>query len=88
MSGKPDVRKRHRAKALAQETRDDTAHEMAVAACGLTKAAEILLGNFMLVATNVPYLGRLKQDAILRDYCKLAYPDAKADLGCASGQRA
>ena len=75
-------------KALAQETRDDTAHEMAVAACGLTKAAEILLGNFMLVATNVPYLGRLKQDAILRDYCKLAYPDAKADLGCASGQRA
>ena len=45
-------------KALAQETKDDTAHEMAVTARGLAKAAEILAGQFTLVATNVPYLGR------------------------------
>jgi hypothetical protein len=67
-------------KALAQETKDDTAHEMAVTARGLAKAAEILAGQFTLVATNVPYLGRPKQDDVLADYCEKYYPDSKADL--------
>lgn len=67
-------------KALAQETKDDTAHEMAVTARGLAKAAEILAGQFTLVATNVPYLGRGKQDDVLKDYCEHAHPKAKADL--------
>ncbi|MCC7315421.1 MAG: SAM-dependent DNA methyltransferase [Planctomycetes bacterium] len=66
--------------ALAQETQDDTAHEMAVTARGLAKAAEILAGQFTLVATNVPYLGRGKQDDVLKDYCERAHPKAKADL--------
>ena len=64
-------------KALAQETKDDTAHEMAVTAHGLAKAAEILAGQFTLVATNVPYLGRGKQDEVLKDYCERVHPDAK-----------
>ena len=55
-------------KALAQETRDDTAHEMAVTARGLAKAAQTLAGQFTLVATNVPYLGTWKQ-------CVLNLPD-------------
>ncbi len=67
-------------KALAQETKDDTALEMAVTARGLAKAAEILAGQFTLVATNVPYLGRGKQDDALQDYCESVYPEAKADL--------
>jgi N-6 DNA Methylase len=67
-------------KALAQETRDDSAHEMAVTARGLAKAAEILAGQFTLVATNVPYLGRGKQDEMLMDYCERVHPEAKADL--------
>ena len=67
-------------KALAQETKDDTAHEMAVTASGLAKAAEILAGQFSLVATNVPYLGRGNQDEVLMDYCERVHPDAKADL--------
>ncbi len=68
-------------KALAQETKDDTAHEMAVTARGLAKAAEILAGQFTLVATNVPYLGRGKQDEVLKDYCEKALiPMRKADL--------
>ena len=67
-------------KALAQETKDDTAHEMAVTARGLAKAAEILAGQFTLVATNVPYLGRGKQDEVLAAYCERAYLDAAADL--------
>jgi len=84
-------------KALAQEAKDDTVHEMAVTARGLAKAAEILTSQFTLVATNVPYLGRPKQDEILKDFCERVHPDAKADLGacfvkrcldfCASGGR-
>ena len=60
----------------------DTAEvaEMAVAAQGLAKAGEILAGHFTLVVTNVPYLGRGKQDEVLKDYCEKRYPEAKADL--------
>ena len=65
-------------KALAQETKDDTAHEMAVTARGLAKAAEILAGQFTLVATNVPYLGRGKQDDVLKDYCERVHPEAQS----------
>jgi hypothetical protein len=65
---------------LAQETKDDITHEMAVAARGLTKAAEILAGKFTLVATNVPYLGRGKQDEVLQVYCECVHQQAKADL--------
>jgi len=82
-------------KALAQETKDDTAHEMAVTARGLAKAAEILAGQFTLVATNVPYLGRRKQDEVLKDHCDRFHSDAKTELAtcfierslafCASG---
>ncbi len=67
-------------KALAQEGRDDVAHEMAVTAQGITKAAEILGGQFTLVATNVPYLGRGKQSDMLKDWCERVHPEAKADL--------
>jgi type I restriction-modification system DNA methylase subunit len=67
-------------KALARETKDDYAHEMAVTARGLAKAAEILASQFTLVATNVPYLGRLKQNELLREYCERVHPDSKADL--------
>jgi len=67
-------------KALVGETRDDAAHEMTVTAQGLAKAAEILAGQFVLVATNVPYLGRGKQNDVLKDYCEHKYPYSKADL--------
>lgn len=67
-------------KALAQDTKDDNAHEMAVTARGLAKAAEILAGQFTLVATNVPYLGRRRQDESLMEYCETFHPTSKADL--------
>jgi hypothetical protein len=54
--------------------------EVAVTAQGIAKAAEILAGQFTLVATNVPYLGRGKQNELLQDYCERVHPDAKADL--------
>jgi len=67
-------------KAVSMEAKDDQAHEMAVTAQGLAKAAEILAGQFTLIATNVPYLGRGKQEQILQDYCEQYHPEAKADL--------
>ena len=67
-------------KALAQETKDDTAHELAVTARGLAKAAEILDGQFTLVATNVPYLGREGHCDELIIYADSEAPHAAADL--------
>jgi hypothetical protein len=63
-----------------EESRNYEAAEMAIAAEGMTKAAEILAGEFNIVATNVPYLGRGKQDDELKDYCDRLHPKAKGDL--------
>lgn len=54
--------------------------EMAVAAQGMAKAAELLGRQFTLVATNVPYLGRGKQDDVIKTYCGQRYPEAKSEL--------
>lgn len=54
--------------------------EMAVAAQGAAKATEILSNQFTLVATNVPYLGRHKQDDVLRKHCEDHFFDARGDL--------
>lgn len=59
---------------------DEGAHAMAVTAQGLAHAAEILTDRFTLVATNVPYLGRGKQDEALKNHCSRNHPNAKADL--------
>ena len=58
----------------------DEAREIVVAAQGMAKAAEILARQFTLVSTNVPYLGRGKQDDLLRSYCESTFPNAKADV--------
>ncbi|EAQ68740.1 Putative Type IIG restriction enzyme [Synechococcus sp. RS9909] len=73
--------------ALAQESQDDNAHEIAVTARGLTKAAEMLAGHFTLVATNVPYLGRGKHSEAIKEYCDRAHPEAKADLATCFAER-
>ena len=66
--------------ALVQESKDDTAHEMAVTARGLAKAAEILSAQFTLVATNVPFLGYKKQVDDLRTFCNSNYPNSESGL--------
>jgi len=58
-------------------------HELGVTAQGLTKAVELLAGKYNLVLTNVPYLGRGKQDDILKKHLEEQYPLAKADLATA-----
>ena len=74
-------------KALAQETQDDTAHEMAVTARGLAKAAEILACQFTLVATNVPFLRRGNQCQDLQNYIEDVFTEGRADLATALLQR-
>lgn len=64
-----------------REGSEDYTHlEISVAACGIARAAEILASQFTLVATNVPYLGRGKQESALKDYCNSVFPSAKSDL--------
>ena len=65
--------------ALKREATDD-AHEMAVTAKGVAEAAEILAGQFALIATNVPYLNFVKQAETLKSHCEAAFPNSKADL--------
>jgi hypothetical protein len=62
--------------ALAQETKDVTAHEIAVTAHGLAKAAKILAGHYTLIATNVPYLGREGHCSQLINYADREAPHA------------
>jgi hypothetical protein len=62
--------------------------EGAVAARGMADAAAILSRRFTLVATNVPFLGRGKQDAILANHIEASERDAKADLATSMLSRA
>jgi len=54
--------------------------EMAVAAQGLAKAAEVLAGRFTLVATNVPYLGREGHSEVLASFADNYFRIGAADL--------
>jgi len=70
--------------AVASDTNaTDEQHELAAAAQGLTRATELLSGRYTLVITNVPYLGRGKQDEDLKKYLDTQYALGKADLATA-----
>ena len=78
--------------ALANENtdyklQDSSLYELTVTARGLAKAAEILAGQFTLVATNVPYLGRGKQNEVLQDFSYRNYPRSVENLGTAFVER-
>ena len=65
--------------ALSSEQSDEQ-HEAGVVAQGLAKAATLLAGKYQWVITNVPYLGRVKQDEKLRQFCDRYYGASKNDL--------
>ena len=71
---------------LAAAENDET-KEMAVAAQGMAKAAELLGQRFTLVVTNVPFLGRSKQEGGLQDHLAANFGDAKRDLATAMLRR-
>jgi hypothetical protein len=62
---------------------NDEQQELAAAAQGLTRATELLAGRYTLVITNVPYLGRGKQDDELKGHLDAQYALGKADLATA-----
>jgi N-6 DNA Methylase len=68
--------------ALAREKNknDPTAAVFGAAAEGVAKAAKLLVHNYTLVITNVPYLGFKKQDKILKNFSETHYSHAKMDL--------
>ena len=66
-------------KALAEE-KDKDLLERGVIAAGIAKAGEILSRKYVLQITNVPYLARGKQDALLLNYCSENFPESKGDL--------
>ena len=74
-------------KVLAQETNDDEAHELAVTAHGLVKAAEILSRRFTLIATNVPFLTQSKFSSELKEHIYAFLDLAKENLASAFALR-
>jgi len=71
---------------LTAASGDDIA-EMAVAAQGIAKAGELLGRQFVLVATNVPYLARQRQHQLTREYAERQFPEAKNELGVSMFER-
>lgn len=59
---------------------DDETRERAIAAAGMVKAAGLLACKYSLVATNVPYLARGKQDVSLHAWADKYAPDSRPDL--------
>jgi hypothetical protein len=66
-------------KALENEVDTDQL-ERGVMAAGIAKAGDLLSRKYYIQITNVPYLGKGKQDKILSDYVLNKFPEAKADL--------
>ncbi|MCL0047838.1 BREX-1 system adenine-specific DNA-methyltransferase PglX, partial [Dehalococcoidia bacterium] len=65
---------------LPRESEDVEITERAVVAQGMSRAAEILFDEYTLAITNVPYLGRNKQDPFLKEFGDKYYKESKADL--------
>jgi len=65
--------------ALEQE-HDKDQIERGVVAAGIALAGKLLAKKYALQITNVPYLARGKQDAVLATYCDHHYVEAKGDL--------
>lgn len=64
----------------SNSSEDNNQLEAGIVAQGLAKAAELLSGQYTWVVTNVPYLGRGKQDDTLKDYCDKYYFEGRNDL--------
>ena len=76
-------------RALAKENAftDPASAIFGAAAAGVARAAELLAGTYTLVATNVPYLIRGKQNDVLKQFCDTHYQDAKTDIATAFVER-
>ena len=66
---------------------DAEEHENHVAARGIAEAARMLSTHYALVTTNVPYIARGKQSAVIRDHCATHHFNARNDLATAMVDR-
>lgn len=75
--------------ALVEKIRDVEPEraEGVVAARGMADAAAILSRDWILQVTNVPYLGRVRQNEQLAKFLADQYPDSAADLAAAMFKR-
>ena len=67
-------------RALAGESHDVEYTERAVAAQGMARATELLLSEYALAITNVPYLGQGQQSDELKVFADEHYKNARYDL--------
>ena len=75
-------------RALEAEDAEPDHSEQVVAAAGMVRAANLLMGAYSLVITNVPYLARGRQDAALRAFAAKRYSASKGDLATMFVERA
>ena len=75
------------AQALAKEGTDPVSAVFGAVAEGVARAGALLARRYTLVATNVPYLTRGKQDEVLRAFLEAHHSDAKSDLATAFVER-
>lgn len=66
---------------------DATMSEGMISARGMLDATSMLLRNFVLVATNVPFLGRINQSEELKRILSERYPESGFDLATAFIER-
>jgi hypothetical protein len=71
----------------AAETKDEELRERAIAAQGMARAAELLAGEYTLVATNVPYLKGERHGPTLHAFLAENYSASKGDLATAFVER-
>lgn len=74
-------------KGLTSQQNNFDVSELGVTAKGLTEAYKLLIDSYHLVATNVPYLARGKQDELLKEFIQTHYTAAKQDLATAFVER-
>ncbi len=82
-----DLRLRGEAALAAMRNAEAEQAEGALAARGLIDASAMLAQRYVLLATNVPFLGRGNQDLDLARHIALQTPEAKTDLATAMLQR-
>jgi len=70
-------------KAAERESSDPATAVVGAHAAGIARAAELLSGTYVLVATNVPYLSSVNQNPTLKSHLSKHFSDGRADLATA-----
>lgn len=73
--------------ALSREPEGGAGRVFGAVAADAARSAEFLSATYTLVVTNPPYLGRIKQATILRDYLESHFAEGRQDLATAFLQR-